>query len=208
MAAANLTYHSPIIEVINKSNTTPFSNALPEKSGQTFKFGVPVQLASGFVQEWDGTTVSAGILGVSESFGQNLGSNGAGAPGMPFGQIGAPGAIQTYGFVINEPSAVNIALGTPVADGRTLYIEPNQSNIFEAMYDNSTGSVAADYTPTEAAIGTNYGLTRDTNGFWYVDAGVTGGNAVVQYLGVNPISGYTVNALVRFVFIASAIQIN
>ena len=88
MAAANLTTHLPILQVQEKAGTTPFTNALPEKAGQTFRFGVPVQLdGSGFVQEWDGSTFSAGILGVAESFGQNLGTDGAGAPVPPFGGI-------------------------------------------------------------------------------------------------------------------------
>src|SRR6266567_7559853 len=100
--AANLTTHQAIVQVQNKANTTPFTSSQPEAAGQTFLFGTPVQLTgAGTVQAWDGATVAAGILGVAESFGLNLGSNGAGAPGMPFGPIGAPGAIQTYGFVLN-----------------------------------------------------------------------------------------------------------
>lgn len=208
MGAANLSTHIPIIEVQNKADTTPFTNAAPEAAGQTFLFGVPVQLnGSGYCQQWDGTTVSAGILGVSESAGQNLPSAGAGAPTMPFGQIGAPGAIQTYGAVPNQPSAVNIALGTPVADGRTLYMEPNSGNIFEAVFDNSNGTVAADYTPTVATIGVSYGMTKDANGYWYVDKNKTGGSAIVQVVGVNPQDGFTVNARVRFIFLAAAVQV-
>lgn len=207
MAGANLTTHLPIIQVQEKANTTPFTNALPEKSGQTFLYGTPVQLASGYVQAWDGTTVSAGILGVAESFGLNLGSNGAGAPVPPWGGITGSGAIQTYGSVLNQPSAVNVALGTPISDGRTLFMEPNSDNIFEALFDNSGGTVAADWTPTVADVGVAYGLTKDANGYWYVDKNKTGGSAVLQIVSLSPLYGSALNAPVRFVFLAAAVQV-
>ena len=206
--AANLSTHLPILQVQNKANTTPFTSSQPEAAGQTFLSGSLVQLnGAGYVQQWDGATVAAGILGVSESFGLNLGSAGAGAPAAPFGGITGTGAIQTYGSVPNQPGGVNIAPGTPISDGRTLYIEPNQDNIFEAVFDNSAGAVAADYTPTQATIGVNYGMTKDANGYWYVDKNKTGGSAIVQVVGVNPIDGFTVNARVRFVFLTAAVQV-
>lgn len=206
MAAANLSTHQRIIEVQNKANTTPFTSSQPEAAGQTFLNGVPVQLnGSGYVQQWDGTTVSAGILGVSESFGLNLGSAGAGAPVPPWGGVTGSIATQTYGTVPNQPNAVNIALGTPVSDGRTLYIEPNQDNIFQALFDNSAGTVAADWTPVQASIGLTYGLTKDANGYWYVDKNKTGGSAVVQIVAL-PFGSY-INAPVNFVFLTAAIQV-
>jgi hypothetical protein len=206
MAGANLTSHLPIMQVQEKAGTTPFTNAQPEAAGQTFKSGAPVQLnGSGFVQEWDGTTHTAGILGVSESFGLNLGSAGLGAPVPPFGGITGVGAIQTYGSVINQPSAVNIALGTPISDGRTLYMEPRESTIFQALFDNSAGTVAANYTPTQADIGVAYGMTRDANGYWYVDKNLTGASAVCQIVALP--QGSIVNALVNFVFLAAAVQV-
>lgn len=207
MAGPNLTIHTPIIQVLEKAGTTPFTSAQPEAAGQTFAFGTPVQLnGNGFVQAWDGTTVAAGILGVAESFGLNLGSAGLGAPTPPFGGITGVGAIQTYGNVPNEPNAVNIALATPISDGRTLYMEPNQDNIFQAMFDNSAGTVAADYTPTQASIGVSYGMTKDSAGpYWYVDKNKTGGSAIVQIVGIP--AGSFVNAPVNFVFLTSAIQV-
>lgn len=207
MAGPNTNTHTPIICVQNKANTAPLTNAILELAAQTFKFGTPVQLtAGGFVQAWDGATVTAGILGIAESFGQNLATNGAGFPTLPFAPVSGPIAISTYGFVPNEPSAVNIALGTPVAEGRTLYIEANDDNVFEAIYDNAAGTVPANYTPTQATIGAKLGLTVDTNGFWYVDANKTGGSAVLQVVGINPIDGFIVNARVRFKFLPAAEQ--
>jgi len=210
MAGPNITYHTPILSIMNRANTTPLTQALAEAAGQTFKYGTPISSISGYATAWNGTSYTGAILGVSESPGLNLGTSGKGAPGVPFGPIGPPGAIQTYGFVLNEPNAVNIALGTPISDGRTLYVAANVDNIFEAVFDNSTGTVAANYTPTQAMVNTSagqLGLTVDANGFWYVDAGVTGSDAVVQIVGINPLDGLIVNARVRFVFLAAAQQI-
>ena len=206
MAAANLTTHLPILQVLEKAGTTPFTSSQPEAAGQTFLSGTPVQLnGSGFVQAWDGTTVAAGILGVAESFGANLGSAGLGAPVAPFGGVTGNIAIQTWGSVVNQPQGVNIALGTPVTDGRTLYMEPNQDNIFQALYDNSTGIVTANWTTTQATIGAVLGMTKDANGYWYVDGGKTGGSAVVQVVGLP--MGPGLNSLVNFVFLTAAIQV-
>jgi hypothetical protein len=206
MAAANLTTHLPILQVLEKAGTTPFTSSQPEAAGQTFLSGTPVQLnGSGFVQAWDGTTVAAGILGVAESFGANLGSAGLGAPAAPFGGVTGNIAIQTWGSVVNQPQGVNIALGTPVTDGRTLYMEPNQDNIFQALYDNSTGTVTANWTTTQATVGAILGMTKDANGYWYVDGGKTGGSAVVQVVGLP--MGPGLNSLVNFVFLTAAIQV-
>ena len=205
MAAANLTTHLPILQVLEKAGTTPYTSSQPEAAGQTFLSGTPVQLnGAGFVQAWDGTTVAAGILGVSESFGANLGSAGLGAPVAPFGGVTGNIAIQTWGSVVNQPLGVNIALGTPVTDGRTLYMEPNQDNIFQALYDNSTGTVTANWTTTQATVGAILGMTKDANGYWYVDGGKTGGSAVVQVVGLP--MGPGLNSLVNFVFLTAAIQ--
>lgn len=213
MAGPNLTYHEPIGSVETTSGLTPLTQALLEAAGQTFKIGVPVQQnGSGNIQQWDGTTIAAGIAGFSLTYGLNLGSAGKGAP-FAFNQIGPPGAIQTYGNVPNQTSAVNIAVGTPISDGRTLFESAVGLTIFEGQYDNSAGTVAADYTPTTAMIGTQFGLTVDASGQFYVDGGkvTPGTNTVVQMVGINPIdmaSATTgiVNARVRFQVIAAARQ--
>ena len=206
--AANLTTHGPILFAQSFSQKGPFSGALPERAGQSFLAGTPVQLytsgSNKYTQAWDGVTVANGILGVSLCNGSNLASNGAGAP-SGYGPVGSPRAIQSYGSVPNQPSAINLAIGTPVTDGRTLYQLADGDTIFEAFYDNSTGAVAADYTPNGSQIGSTFGLTKDANGYWYVDGGVTGANAVVEIVGANPVYGFgQVNGRVRFTFIASA----
>lgn len=210
---ANLAYHEPIGSVETTSGLTPFTASQLEKAGQTFKIGVPVQLNAGYVQQWDGATIAAGIAGFSLTYGLNLGTNGKGAPGA-FEQIGPPGAIQTYGSVPNQPSAVNIAVGAPISDGRTLFESAIGLTIFEGQFDNSAGAVAADYTILQSQIGTQFGLTIDANGTWYVDNDkvTPGTNTVVQVVGVNPIDQtavagvYVINARVRFQVLATARQ--
>lgn len=214
--AANLTTHTWMNSVESTQPGTPLNQSLPEKSGQTFPTGVPVQLNAGYVQKWDATTIAAGILGISLQNASNLASNGAGSPGF-FGQVGPPGAIQTYGTVPNEPSAVNIALGAPMTDGRTLFESAIGSTIFEGQYDNSAGTVAADYTPLISQIGSQFGITFDANGQAYVDGGkvTPGTNTVCTMVSINPIdqvqagtaNTYIVNARVRFQFLASARQL-
>ena len=216
MAGPNLTTHTWMNSVQSLANSIPLTQALPEKSGQTFYTGIPVQLNAGYVQKWDGATITAGILGISLQPASNLATNGAGSPGS-YGQVGPPGAIQTYGTVPNEPSAVNIAIGAPMTDGRTLFEVANRLTVFEAQFDNSAGSVAADYTPTQTMIGSQFGITFDANGQAYVDNGKTtaGTNTVCVMVGINPIdmvqagtaNTYIVNARVRFQFLSTAIQI-
>lgn len=210
MAGPNLTVHVPIIPLITVSGNTPATNAFNEAAAQTFLAGVPVQLdANGNCKKWDGATYNAGLLGISNQMGSNLATAGAGAP-APFSQIGPPGAIQTWGSVPNQPSAINISEGTPITDGRTLVNEANSDTIFEGMVDNSNGAVAADYTPTQADIGKFFGLTFDVTGYAYVDLGKTtqGANTCVQMTRISPVTGAIPNARVQFVFAKAAQQLN
>lgn len=215
MAGPNLTYHQPIGTVETTSGLTPLTAANPERAGQTFPTGVPIQVNAGFTQVWDGSTIAAGICGFALTVGLNLATNGLGAPGA-FSQIGPPGSIQTYGSVPNQPSAANIAVGAPISDGRTLFETAVGLNIFEAVFDSSTGTTAANYTPLQSQIGTQFGLTVDASGQWYVDNAKTtpGTNTVVTMVGINPIDQvagvagtYIVNARVRFQVLSAARQL-
>lgn len=210
MAAPNLTIHVPIMQVQEKAGTTPWTEALPEAAGQNFVSGTPIMLSAAgsarYVQAWDGATVAAGILGISESFGVNLPSAGAGAPVPPYGQITGSIALQTYGIVPGQPGGMNIAIGAPSQDGRTLFLAAREATVFEGMFDNSLGAAAPDYTPTLADLGVSYGLTKDSAGpFWYVDKGKTGAAACLQVVALGRL-GSVLNGLVRFVFLPAAIQ--
>lgn len=203
--ASLLANHAEIEVIQTKQNTTEFTDAPQEASAQTFLKGTPVQLNAGFVQAWDGATVAAGILGITAEDAHNLATNGAGAP-TPFGIVGFPGTGTTFGTVPNQPNAVNIPLGAPASLGYIDVFEANLDTIFMAQVDNNTGAAA---TPTLANVGTQYGLTKDVNGHWYVDfAKVTPGtNTVLVMVGLHSIDGSIANARIMFQFIKSAMQV-
>jgi len=214
---ANLTVHTPMGAVQTISGNTPLTAAMPELAGQTFLLGIPVQLSTtGFIQRWDGTTVAAGIAGITLQPGSNLNINGRGTPGW-FSQVGPPAAIQTYGAVVNQPPAYNIAVGAPPTDGRNYFERAVSDTIFEGQFDNSAGSVAADYAPTLLDIGKEYGITFDANGTAYVDKAkaVSGTSTVLKITGINPVDAvqdgtpntWIMNARVRFVVLPSAQQL-
>jgi hypothetical protein len=184
-------------------------NAILEAASQTFFFGTPVQLnAGGYVQAWDGVTIAAGILGIADSFGLNLTTNGAGFPTAAFAPVNGSIAIQTYGFVPNQALGVNTAIGTPVSEGRTNFVYANDDNYFLGMFDNSAGNVAADWTPTQATVNAQYGLTKDTFGMWYIDKNKTGASACVQVVQIYPQDGLIANARLIFKFLAASCQLN
>lgn len=180
--AANLADHQPIRAVRTISGNTPNTQSINEKLTQTFLNGVPVQLSAGVVQEWDGATIAVGIAGVALQSGSNYSSSGKGAPGA-FGSVGPPGTSVTFGSVLFETSAVNIPHGAPIADGRTVFEVANDDTIFEAQIDNSA---AGAFASLQTQIGSQFGMTKDATGHWYVDLNKTGGSAVLIVIGFNP----------------------
>ena len=211
MAGPNLAHHAPIIPVQTVSGNTDFTDSVNEKASQTFLAGTPVQLSNGVIQAWPGTGggVAATLAGFSMEDAHNLASDGAGAP-TPFTGVGFPGTGLTFGGVPNESSAVNIPRGAPFVTGQILFNRAIDDIIFEGEFDNSAGSVAADWTPVQSDIGKQYGLTADSSApiYWYVDKGkVTGGsNTVVEIVGLSPIDGSIPNGRVRFKVIRAASQ--
>lgn len=165
--AALLSTHLPFIVVGTVSGNQESIFNYQEAAGQTFKPGSVVELnGSGNVIAWDDATFTRIILGVSLLAGQNLGSAGAGAAPI-FGPIGFPGG-PTYGVVPNQPNAVNILHGAPFVNGMSLVAKAVSDTIFEGQVDASSG---ATYNMTIANIGSQFGLTVDGNGWWYVDIG-------------------------------------
>lgn len=212
--AVNTNNHDAIFPVQTVSGNTEYTKSTPELAGQTFKRGVPVQLftSSGakYIRQWDGTTVTAGIAGVSLQIGSNLGTNGQGAPSQGFGQVTGSKAIQTWGSVQNQPNAVNIAMGTPASDGRTLYAMATQDTLFQIMVDNTSGAVANDYIPTQNnMLQAQYGITFDSNGQAFLDISKStpGTNTVFQVLDYSPIDGNQVNGHVIGRFTVAAMQL-
>lgn len=212
--AVNTNNHDAMFPIQTVSGNTEFTKATPELAGQTYKRGVPVQLttASGakYIRQWDGTTIAAGIAGVSLQIGSNLGTNGQGAPAQGFGQVTGTKAIQTWGSVQNQPNAVNIAMGTPATDGRALYAMAGPDTIFQIMVDNTSGAVANDYIPTaNNMLQAQYGITFDSNGTVFLDISknTPGTNTVFQVLDYSPIDGNQVNGHVFGRFVQSALQL-
>lgn len=187
--AANLANHDPIRVYQTRTNTTEQTQSYPEGSGQTFLDGTPVMLlagggTAGYCKAWDGTTLTQAIIGVAPQAGQNLSSNGAGAP-PSFGSIGFPGSPTTYGTVPNQTAAVNIPAGATFSDGRTLVYQAVPETVFIAQVDNSA---AGAYTPSVSNVGLEYGLTIDATGHWYVDfnKSTVGTNTVLTIIGLYP----------------------
>jgi hypothetical protein len=205
--AANLADHVPIKAVSTVSGNTPKTMAVNEKAGQTFLAGVPVMNNAGVLQEWDGATVAAGILGVSLEDAKNLATDGAGAPGA-FGSVGFPGASPTWGRVQGQPAAVNFGAGDPMTDGRTDLEIANEDTIFLAQVDNSAFAVAADATVVQADLFKYYGMTKDATGHWYVDRAkaTKGTNTVCQIVGFWPSDGLILNGRVQIKFQSAAQQ--
>lgn len=153
-----------------------------EDAGQTFLAGTPVQLnaTNGGVQAWNGTTVTAGIAGIAKEFGANLTT-----AGVSLGTTGAPGSIpplgggMTFGSVQNMPGAVNL-LRPYFNDGRTGIVLAIPDTVF---YGQIGPTQAA---PTSADVGLSFGLTKDTDGHWYVDRTKNvPASAVVQITGLD-----------------------
>jgi hypothetical protein len=203
--ASLLSSHAKILVVKTTNNTTELTNTEQEAAGQTFFSGTPVQLNAGNIQAWDGITIVAGLAGVALEDAHNLASAGLGAPSA-FVPVLFPGTGVTFGKVQFQPAAVNIPEGAPFSLGMLTYAEAVMDTIFEAQTDNSTGIAT---TPTKANIGTQYGLSQDVNGFWYVDfAKITPGtNTVLEMYDLDPIDGSIANARILFKFLKSAMQL-
>ena len=141
--AAGLTNHQAIRQVKTTSGNSPLtSGQYPEAASQTFLDGTPVELnGSGYIAAWDGTTLTAGILGICPGVANNLASAGLGAPSQPFGSVGR-GAGLTFGSVPNQTSAVNIPTGAPLVDGRQVVEIAVPDTWFEAQIDNSNTGTA------------------------------------------------------------------
>jgi hypothetical protein len=137
---------------------------------QTFLQGVPVQLdvVDSTIQEWDGVTILQGIAGFSLSYASNLVT------------AGVPKTL-TFGTVPNETSAVNIPRGAPLNDGRIDFEVASDDTVFR-------GQVGPAQTLTQANVGKQYGLTKDTDGHWYVDLTklTVGTNTVVTIVKLDP----------------------
>lgn len=122
-----------------------------EEATQTFLQGVPVMVKAtdGGVIEWDGVTIAFGIAGFSAEAASNLTTTGT-------------AKTLTFGSVPFAASSVNIPRGAPLNDGTIGFEVATDDNVFKAQVGPAQIAVAAD-------VGKQYGMTKDTDGHWYVD---------------------------------------
>ena len=171
---------------------------LIEDAGQIFLSGTPVQknAANGAVQAFAGAAATT-LLGIAKEFGMSLTTAGAplGLPANTAGRMPPLGGGYTFGSVPNQPLAKN--LSRPVFnDGRTGVVLAIPDTVF---YGQVGPSAAA---PTNALIGTQAGLTKDTDGHWYVDAAATG-----KLLVITGLDTWDTARGVLFTFLPSAAQL-
>lgn len=196
----------PILPAKSISGNQWHATRIIEESAQTFVAGVPVALAAdGGVIVWAGAILTGAvgsIIGISYEAASNLASTGLGAPkpGQPFVGLGA---TLTFGSVPNESAAKNIPHGAPINDGRVGLIIANQDNLFSAAFGNA-GAAA---TPANTDLGVSYGLTADTNNFWYVDKSKTGASAAVKIVQLDLRDTPAAGSRVIFQFLSGVVQL-
>ena len=176
------------VKHLRPGTSTPSVIRQKEAATQTFKEGVPVALASGYVQEcaFGG---SEKVYGISAEAGHNLTAAGT---AQETSEATPP----------NQPSAKTIPHGSWVKDGKIMVFRPSDEQLFSAMLKD--GQVFTVALVSE----TRYALIKDgTSGYWYIDNTDSGTNDehAAQILGVDDQSPNTVAGGARVIFkIASA----
>lgn len=200
----------PILPVEDTQGSGFKAFRLIEESGQTFLQGTPVAItaADGGIAAWVANTQGpgqGGLSGISYEAASNLGTTGAGAPApmQPFTGVGA--VAGTFGSVPNQTSAKNISHGAPLNDGRVGFILPSPTVVFCAAFGN--GGAAA--TPAATDVGKQYGLTKDTNNYWYVDKAKTtaGTNTVLTIVSLDLRFAAAAGSLVWFTFLQNVVNL-
>ena len=168
------------------SGNQPVQRRLLEAASQTFLQGTPVMLVGGYLQAWDGATITNGIVGISAEAARNRTTAGV-------AQVINPASIA----VTNQPNSVNITL-PPFDDGRL--------NVYQSINDTYFfAQVGPSQSAAQTLVGQQYGLTKDSDGHWYVDTtkSTPGTNTVVQVVDLDTVD--TARG-VYFQFLNSALQ--
>ena len=157
-----------------------------EAQGQTFFAGTPVNIraSDGGVIAWPGTGVGQTLAGFAAEMAANLPSTGYGAP-KGFTPVLGPGSlIGSYVANPNQSLARITPPGVPMSDGRIRFWTPRPGTVFVGKLGSGGNPIAT----AQTQVGTNAGLTIDTNNYWYVDASktTTGTNACVTIVGLDP----------------------
>jgi len=173
------------------SGNQPRTRRLAEAAAQTWLSGTPLAFnAAGFVIPWAGallTTVVGSIIGISKEGSANLTTAGVAQQ-------------QTFGSVPNQAAAVNISrpffndglTGVETADPDTIFL----------------GQVGPAQTAVQALVGTQLGMTKDTDNHWFVDtAKVTiGTNTCVYIVKLDPNDQSATPRGVYFRFVVGNVQ--
>lgn len=187
--------------------------AIVEEAGQTFVYGVPVQInstgvgtADGGVAIWDGATLAApgGIAGFSAQPASNLATTGAGAP-VGFSPILGPGSnIGSYAANANQSLAVITPPMVPMVNGLAYFFVAGPPTVFIGKLGTSV--TVTPVATTNAMVGLTFGLTKDTgNSFWYVDTNKTNAVRIVALYPLDPVG--TVGGHVLFTVLPTVAQI-
>jgi len=142
----------PIVVARTTTDSQASIRRYQEKAAQTFKFGTPVfrdNAVDGGVAEWSGVVATTKVAGVAVEPASNLTT------------VGVKKTL-TFGEVQNQPSAVNIPRGAPINDGKIGVQLADDTTEFQVQ---TLDTVAA----LETDVGKAFGLTKDTNGYWFID---------------------------------------
>lgn len=146
--------------------------------------------STGGVNEWNGSTYLGAIAGVSKEDASNLTT------------VGVPKTL-TYGHVPNQPSAVKIPLGAPLNDGRIGLDTASLDTVF-------SGQIGPSQSRTGVIPGNQFGLTKDSDGHWYVDVTKTptsgSGSSNQAVVEIVDLDQFDTLRGVRFKFISVATQ--
>ena len=202
----------PIEPVANLGGAMSFPVLhIVEEASETAPAGTPCQInaTDGGVQAWDGTTVTAGIAGfLIENF-SNLATTGAGAPQGLTPVLGPGSTIGSYAANPNQPLAVITPSLVPINDGGVSFAVAYPGTEFVAALGSSAATANTAEATANSYVGKAYGLTKDANGYWYVDLNVTGGSSVVRITQLDPRDAVgTVGGRVWFTVLSTAAQIN
>ena len=182
---------SEIHSVQTVSGNQPRMRRIPEASAQTWLPGTPLALnASGFVIPWAGSVLTSGvgaIIGTSKEGSANLTTSGVAQQ-------------QSFGAVPNQSAALNISRPY-FNDGRTGIEMADPDTVF-------SGQVGPAQTVTQANVGVQYGLTKDSDNHWYVDTAKTtiGTNTCVIVTKLDPNDQSATPRGVYFRFVAGNVQ--
>ena len=146
----------PIVVARTTTDSQATIRRYQEKAAQTFKFGTPVfrdNAVNGGVAEWSGVVATSKVAGIAVEPASNLTT------------VGVPKTL-TYGEVPNQASAVNIPRGAPINDGMVGVQLADNTTEFQAQVLDTVAALETD-------VGKAFGLTKDTNNYWFIDKAKT-----------------------------------